>query len=352
MGLSRRQLKFTASAAWRIVENVDSAPPQPANLSPPISSSGSQERVPQVNALQPPEAYLTETLDRIIDELWQVAEAVGVDLTKPELSQIFLAIGAKYNYGLAPGVRVTGPQAGAFWRALQLRELALAQACAMGRDIAWRQFLDRYREPLTQAAIAMTGSASLGRELADSLYSEMFGLSSRDGQRRSPLASYAGRGSLLGFLRTTLAQRHVDHHRRTHRETTLEGKDFASLSQLPVPASEVIARLGQSLTVTLRSLEPEARLLLSAWFLDQRTLLEIAQVLQVHEATVSRQLKRLTARLQKELLKNLHATGMSKHAAQEALGTDPRDLAINIRSLLQTSQPATFLQQRARLDSE
>jgi hypothetical protein len=33
---------------------------------------------------------------------------------------------------------------------------------------------------------------------------------------------------------------------------------------------------------------------------------------------------------------------MSRAAADEALGTDPRDLEINLRSLLQASQPEAF----------
>jgi len=32
-----------------------------------------------------------------------------------------------------------------------------------------------YREPLVRAAIAITGSDTLGRELADQLYAELFG---------------------------------------------------------------------------------------------------------------------------------------------------------------------------------
>jgi RNA polymerase sigma-70 factor (ECF subfamily) len=298
------------------------------------------------------ESNASEMLALAIDELWQAAEADRVDLDKAELARALQAVGARHNYGLAPGVRPTRAGMSAFWRGLQLKDLALAQACALGHDAAWRQFLNRYREPLTQAAIALTGSASLGQDLADSLYSEMFGLASRDGERRSPLASYAGRGSLMGFLRTALAQRQVDHYRRTHRESSLEGRDFASAAESPQPTPEILARLGESLALALRSLGAEDRFLLSAWFLDQRTLLEIAQVTNVHESTVSRQLKRLTERLQKELLKNLQLSGLSRHAAEEALGTDPRDLRINIRSLLQTSQSAAFLEQGIQPDQE
>ena len=121
-------------------------------------------------------------------------------------------------------------------RSLHLSELALAHSCALGREAAWQRFLSLYRSSLTQAAIAITGSATVGHELADSLYAELYGLRELDGQRRSPLASYSGRGSLLGWLRTTLAQRHIDYHRRTRREAPLDNVD--------VPAAEVSSSSG------------------------------------------------------------------------------------------------------------
>ena len=206
-----------------------------------------------------------------VDEFWQAADAGAVELTRDELAGILLAVGSKYNYGLAPGVTATRAQIAAFWRSLQLQDLALAHACALGRDATWQRFMDRYKEPLAQAAIGITGSASAGHELANSLYSAMFGLTERDGERRSPLTYYSGRGSFKGFLRTTLAQRHVDNHRRTGRETSLPAVELAAAPVAPAPAPEVLVRLGNSLTTTLGALEPEDRFLLSAWFLDRRT---------------------------------------------------------------------------------
>ena len=93
---------------------------------------------------------------------------------------------------------------------------------------------------------------------------------------------------------------------------------------------------------TLRELAPEDRFLLSCYFLDRQTLLQISQTIRVHEATVSRRLKRLLADLRQHLLHNLQSGGLSKRAAEEALGTDPRDIEINLRSLLQISQTASF----------
>jgi hypothetical protein len=40
----------------------------------------------------------------------------------------------------------------------------------------------------------MTGSATLGHDLADSLYSELYGLRQVDGQRRSPHANQNSSG--------------------------------------------------------------------------------------------------------------------------------------------------------------
>jgi RNA polymerase sigma-70 factor (ECF subfamily) len=280
-----------------------------------------------------------------IDEFFREAEADSVGLRQDELAKILLAVSAKCNYGLASGAVATISQMGDFWHSLHLRELALAHACALGREVAWQQFLAAYREPLTQAAIGITGSATMGKELADSLYAEMYGLTERGGQRMSPLAYYSGRGSLQGFLRATLAQRNVDRHRRTHRETPLPSEELAATPPAAVPPSDVLSRLGESLAATLGSLSPEERFLLSALFLDRRTLLEISRILRVHEATVSRRVSRLTLRIRQDLLTHLQAQGMSRAAAEEALGTDPRDLDINLRSLLQASRPAAFLPQ-------
>jgi RNA polymerase sigma-70 factor (ECF subfamily) len=278
----------------------------------------------------------------LVEELWRVAEAETCGLTVEEFGGILGAVGAKLNYGLPPTGQADSAQRSAFLRGLRLVELALAHACALGHEAAWQRFLRLYRAPLTQAAIAITGSATLGHDLADSLYSELYGLKQDDAGRRSPLASYSGRGSLMGWLRTTLAQRHVDHHRRTRRETPLDTLDAPAPEAVAGPLSTELVRLTHALTRTLQALPSEDRFLLSAYFLDRRTLLEISRTVHVHEATISRRLKRLAADLRKQLLQNLQAGGLSKRAAEEALGVDPRDVEINLRKLLQTSQPTPF----------
>lgn len=287
----------------------------------------------------------------LLEELWRESDAAGCGLVLAELNEILLRAGAAQNYGAAAGTIASRQQQGVFFRSLRLADLVLAQACAQGSERAWERLLQLYRQPLIRAAIAITGSDTLGRELAEQLYAELYGLTTRNGERRCPLASYRGRGSLIGWLRTTLAQRHVDHHRRSHRERQLE--EFGEFDA-PAPASEPeklpaeLPVLERAIEAALTRREAEERFLLAAYYLDQRTLLQIAQVLHVHEATVSRKLKRVCEDLKKQIFKNLQGFGLSRRAAEEALGADPRDLDLNLKKLLQNSQSETFQEKAAR----
>src|SRR5579859_714892 len=309
--------------------SVDTASSQPGNLVLPIQAP---EPSTAISALAP----------SLLQELWLAAEGAECGLTCEEFGSVLTSVGEKANYGLAAGNSPDAVQRATFVRSLRLSELALAHSCVLGREAAWQRFLNSYRSPLTQAAIAITGSASAGHELADSLYAELYGLREHEGQRRSPLASYSGRGSLLGWLRTTLAQRQVDHHRRTRREAPLDDLDPPAAEVSSLPASAELGRLKEAVSLSLRALPAEDRFMLSAYFLDRQSLLEIARVIRVHEATISRRLKRLVADLRKQLVQHLQAGGLSRRAAQEALGVDPRDIELNLRALLQTSQGPPF----------
>jgi RNA polymerase sigma-70 factor (ECF subfamily) len=273
------------------------------------------------------------------------AEAFGLSLR--DFAAALEEAGRKSNFGLQPGTLAEPDQKHSFFRALHLREFALARACAAGCEAAWARFIAEFRGPLLQAAIAITRSSSQGEELADSLHSELFGLTQRDGRRWSPLETYSGRGSLMGWLRAMLAQRHVNHYRRTHRESPLEDVEPVLASAVPEPQPVHATELADAVSETLRALDAEARFLLSAYYLDRRTLLELGRVLRVHEATVSRKLKRVTDEVRKKLLKALEKRGMSRRAAQEALGTDPGEVDVNLRKLLQTPDGPAFMGKEA-----
>ena len=282
----------------------------------------------------------------LLDELWQECEAGKWGLERGEFDRIILLVAQGLGQGPSSTGTVFSEQLGPFLRSLKLADLVLARACAAGNDRAWEHFMAQFGKPLTRAAIAISGSETVGRDLADAFYAELYGLKTRDGERRCPLDSYRGRGSLLGWLRTTLSQRFVDHYRRTYREQALdEDMHDEPSSEIAVdPEPAVLDSLRQAVQAALRDQPAEERFLLAAYYVDERTLAEIGKVLRVHEATISRRLRRATEAVRKQLIRNLEKSGMRRKAAEEALGTDPRDLDLkmDVRKLLQSKEPDPF----------
>jgi len=285
----------------------------------------------------------------LLDQCWQASRAQEWGLGRDEFNRILLEAVAAQNFGLSPGAIASAEQKAEFVRELRLDDLVLAKACAAGDERAWAQFVAQYGQPLTRAAIAISGSETVGRDLADAFYAEIYGLELRDGARRCPLDSYRGRGSLLGWLRTTLAQRFVDHYRRTYREQPLDEFDAPAADGAAEENAAESPLLAQAIELSLRHLEPEERFLMAAYYLDDRTLAQIAAVLHVHEATISRRLRRATESVRKEIVRTLMKAGMSRRAAEEALGTDPRDvdLKMDLKKLLQSSEPVAFTEKAA-----
>jgi RNA polymerase sigma-70 factor, ECF subfamily len=247
------------------------------------------------------------------------------------------------------------PQAGPqqkleFWRDLKLEELALARACAAGHDPAWQAFLTRFREKLYDIARGITKEDSSARDLADSLYADLYGTSEREGRRVSRLNFYMGRGSLEGWLRTVLAQEFVNRYRKTKRLVSLEeqAEEGVQFSAAPstVPTGPLDSRLGAALDEALGLLADQDRLVLASYYLDDRTLTEIGRMVGVHESTISRRLEKLLKGLRKQVLAGLVSRGMNRGQAEEALDADVRYLQVDVTRKLQENRPAAFQQDK------
>jgi len=238
-----------------------------------------------------------------------------------------------------------------FCGGLHLEELALARACAAGNERAWQDFISRYRQKLHRMALHITRDATHAAELADSLFGDLYGVNARDGVRTSKLVSYTGRGSLEGWLRTVMAQEFINRYRKQKRtvsleEQTEEGAQFAAPD--PEPGGTSDGRLESATDEALAELSSEDRFTLAAYYLDGRTLAEIARMLGLHESSVSRRLDRLANGLRRRILASLRMQGMSHAQAAEALETDVRDLRLNLRSrLTQDSEAKTFPEGKA-----
>ena len=150
-----------------------SSNPQNATQSAPQGSAGKAE---------------AQALAALFAELFNRCEAAKYGLDPGEWVRILAGVGAKY---LPPDAGQQ--QALELYQTLRVEELALARGCAAGNEAAWQDFLLRYREKLYDAAGAIAREDSAARELADSLYAELYGTATRDGERVSRLNSYMGR---------------------------------------------------------------------------------------------------------------------------------------------------------------
>jgi len=292
-----------------------------------------------------PISAVQSVVNELLADLHAKSGCEKVGLTRESFSVILCEVGSKHATAATSETEIR-----TFFLSLRVDELALARACAAGVNSAWEVFLTKFREKLYLSALRIAREDSAARELADTLYADLYGTNTRDGQRVSKLASYTGRGSLEGWLRTVLAQEYVNRYRRTKRLVSLdeeseEGVQFAAPDPEPAPAAD--QRLGQATDEALAVLSGEDRMVLSGYYLDGRTLAEIARMLGVHESTISRKLDKLAKALRKQIVAALVRRGMSRRQAEEALEVDVRDLQLDIRrSLAQDSSSAAFSEKR------
>ena len=211
--------------------------------------------------------------------------------------------------------------------ALHLGDVALAAACADGNESAWEQFIREHRPILYRAADAIdkTGAA---REAADALYADLFGMTERDGERRSLFRYFHGRSTLATWLRAVLAQRYVDSLRRTRRFESIDAEEepVATLSDRtesgPAERARFLELIRRALTAAVERLEPRDRLRLACYHAQGLTLAQIGRTLREHEATTSRHLTRTRRAIREDVERQLRQDeGMNEAEIRECLAS-------------------------------
>ena len=133
-----------------------------------------------------------------------------------------------------------------------------------------------------------------------------------------------------------LAQAYVDRYRSQRRLVSLDEQAEAGVQfraredRAPVPDPRLEAATDEALS----SLPAEDRFILASYYLDGRTLAEIARLLAVHESTISRKIEKITASVRKRIVEGLWRRGMSRAQAEEALEADVRDFSLDVRGRL------------------
>jgi len=260
----------------------------------------------------------TQALDavcaRLNDQLYARAKAGQWQLPAERLAQAFHRSASHYFRGGSP----SAAEVERYLESLHLEDLALACACAEGSESAWDYFVREFRPVLYAAARAIGGEAG-ARDLADSLYAELYGVNSSASteQRKSLFEYFHGRSKLSTWLRAVLAQRHVDRLRSARRLQSLDDPEHAQAGHniavessatggISTPAPDpdrprYLALLQGKLTEALAALDARDRLRLSYYYVQELTLAEISRLLGEHEATVSRKLDRTRRDLRKRV---------------------------------------------------
>jgi RNA polymerase sigma-70 factor, ECF subfamily len=224
-----------------------------------------------------------------------------------------------------------------YYDSLHLKDLALACACAMGREDAWDHFVKEFRPGMYRSADAMDPSGG-AREIAQALYAELFGLKEKDGIRQSVFRYFHGRSSLATWLRSLISQRFIDRHRETRKLDPLPGETAASplrarAASIDPDRARFVAAMRAVLAAAIAALAPRDRLRLACYYAQEMTLAQIATLTREHEATVSRQLAKTRKAIREDVERRLRDdNGFAKAEIEEcfaSIADDAGNLDLN-----------------------
>jgi RNA polymerase sigma-70 factor, ECF subfamily len=199
-------------------------------------------------------------------------------------------------------------------------------ACERGDEKAWEDLVANFDATVKSAARKISANNEDAEDLASSIWAELYGLRhDAEGNKKSKLAYYSGRGSLAGWLRAVVSQLAIDQFRKQSKFVQIEeSREFENLANEASESSNnhhVVSHsdtpeemLGQkmltrdistALKSAVESLEAEDRLMLKLYYFDGQKLKDIAELFDFHEATASRKLVRIQAEIRKAVEREL-----------------------------------------------
>ncbi len=275
---------------------------------------------------------------------------------------------AKYVFAASPEP-VAASDLREFLEQIQADDLFMAIACAAGNERAWWEFDQQHRSYMERVAHHLAKTDIDAQEVIDSVYVELYGTRVVDGERVSKFATYSGRGSLRGWLRTVIWHSVVDLHRASHDEVSLdemtetigEGAAHSNFAAPPSGGEDAVfeemavnryrVATVSSLNNAFASLDDHERLLLMYYHVDGLKLREISRLVEnessplrgwfqrksatrdqpgakIHESTVMRWLEKSYAKvlqLFRDELTSVH--NLKKEEIEICLGLATQDLA-------------------------
>jgi RNA polymerase sigma-70 factor (ECF subfamily) len=268
----------------------------------------------------PDPAILLRELELRVNSLYDRSRALEWKLTRAQFAgALARSVGKRFAEGSANREKLEE-----YLETLHVDDLVLASACMEGLETAWEYFVVTYRGYLRASAGAITKGSRSGtdaQELADSLFAELYGLV--DGKRgeASLFRYFHGRSSLKTWLRTILAQRHIDRLRQSHRWESIEREDgehqeAISTQNVATPTPDphrrkYLRRFLLALGLCLDGLDPGDRKRLELYYAREKTLAEIGRLLGEHESSASRNLERTRRELRAKVEECLRTGGQT-----------------------------------------
>ncbi len=234
-------------------------------------------------------------------------------------------------------------------------DLCLIIACEKGDEKAWEYLVSNFDSTVKSAARKISSNSEDAEDLASSIWAELYGLrQDADGNKKSKLSYYSGRGSLAGWLRAVVSQLAIDEYRKQSRYVQIEeNREFENLAEESSNNSdyhnvvhhadnpeELITNESSSRDVSLalkhavEALEAEDRLVMKLYYFDDLKLKEIAAMFGYHEATASRKLVRIQTDIRKSVEKKLRSEhGWSETEVKRYLSETASKLGLSVEKL-------------------
>ena len=223
------------------------------------------------------------------------------------------------------GEKVEFTELADFLRQIQCHDLFLAIACSHGNERAWWEFDQHHRAYMERVARHLAKTEIDAQEVIDTVYVELYGTRVVDGERVSKFATYSGRGSIRGWLRTVIWHSLVDLHRASHDEVSLdemtetigEGSahsNFAETISLG-GEDEMIEHLAKeryrkatiaALDTAFASLDNHEKLLLLYYHVENMKLREIARLVESESSPLRDWFQRKSANREKTPASRIH----------------------------------------------
>ncbi len=211
-----------------------------------------------------------------------------------------------------------------FLNSIKKDELFLALGCADGNEFAWREFDQQHRAYLERVSRHLASTDLDAQEVVDIVYVELYGTRVVDGERVSKFATFSGKGSIRGWLRTVIRHSLVDLHRASHDKVSLdemtenvgEGHTHSNFKDAELGGeAEIFDHLAKkryreatvaSMDTAFSSLADHEKLLLLYYHVENLKLREIAQLVAVPTSPLRNWFQRKSAVRRKEPHGKIH----------------------------------------------